>query len=743
MPEKKVILDVGGMTCATCALSVEKTLNNQKGVKDAAVNLAGETVSFQFDQNQNSFANLKKALKNIGYDLNTPLEENEEKKPDSSNDQVELRRTIATTILATIIMAIGMLFKAWEFRPLSLFILTTFTLFIFGWRYYRNAFQQIKNGLIGMDSLVALSTATAYGFSVFNTFNPDYWLQFGLEPFLFYEAAVMILAFVMVGKYIETRAKRKTSESLNLLKQRQANTVTILLNNEPHELPIDEVKTGQKVLVKPGEMIPVDGLIVEGESYIDESMISGEPLPVAKKINAVVFSGTMNQKGSLLVEVTKTGDDTLLAQIIARVQVAQGSKAPVQKLVDKIASIFVPLIIAIAILTFIVWYFFADGGFQLGLISAISVLVIACPCALGLATPTALVVGTGKAAENQILIKNAESLEKARGLTDVVFDKTGTLTEGKPSLVASIWQPNSETNFHKTLLIRLESHSEHPLAQAFVRGIQLEETLEIPITKFESSTGKGISAEYVGIRYTIGNETWMTENDVPISDEVLAEVSRLSDEGKTIVYFGGYQKLLAYFVISDQLRDGVAADIQDLQHAGINCHLYSGDAKKTTRYIAEQLGIHDWKGALLPHEKGDLIKELKQSGAQVAMVGDGINDSEALALADVSIAMSKGSDIAIDTADITLLNPKISKVRESILLSSLTMNTIKTNLFWAFIYNLIGIPIAAGVLYSSYGIQISPMFAAAAMAFSSISVVLNSLYLKRRIDRAIRHANSK
>jgi P-type Cu2+ transporter len=743
MGANKNILEVQGMTCATCALSVEKTLGKQKGVEAAIVNLADSSVNLSFDQQLNTFTALKKSLKDVGYTLIIPSDDAAEEIEYSEQNRAEkqLKKTVITAALSIAVMLIGMGFPSWAYTPYALFLLTSIVLFAFGFSYFKNAFGQIKNRMVGMDTLVALSTGIAYTFSVFNTFNPSYWTNKGLTPYLYYEAAVMILTFVMLGKYLEDRAKAKTGSALAKLKDRQADSVLIYRDGEEVEVSINEVKNGDLIIVKPGSMIPVDGKVAKGESYVDESMITGEPIPSAKHQNSSVYSGTINQNGHLEILTEAVSEGTLLAKIIQRVREAQGSKAPVQKLVDKVASVFVPIVIALAIITFIVWYFSGvDESLSQALITSISVLVIACPCALGLATPTALMVGMGKSAESQILIKDAESLERALHITDIVLDKTGTVTVGKPELESIVWTEGSESKFHISILHAIEQKSEHPLASAVVNALESDELLEIPLTRFESVTGKGIIADYVGISYKVGNLKWMQEHNVPIQDNQLLALKEASQIGKTVLFFGGHEKLIALLTVSDTLKENVIEDIKILLGKNIECHLYSGDSSETTSYVASQLGINSWKGSLLPEEKGIFIDALRREGKVVAMVGDGINDSEALAKADVSIAMGKGSDIAIDAAQITLLAPNLALILKAISISRLTMNTIRTNLFWAFIYNIIGIPIAAGVLYIKFDFLISPMIAAAAMAFSSISVVLNSLYLKRRIDRANRRA---
>lgn len=742
MNQKKIILDVKGMTCASCANSVETELNKLDGVDGAVVNLADESVSLGLDKSRSSFNDLKDSLKRIGYDLIIPSEGDETLKSDTNEFQTKLGQTVLAFALALIIMLLSMGFGAWSASPYLQFLLCSVVLINFGRTYFVKAFKLAILGKASMDSLVALSTSTAYLFSAFNTFFGEALYGASIQGHLYYEAAAMIIAFVSLGKLLESRAKKRTGDALQKLKDLQVKTVFKLVDNEVVETHIEEVNKGDILLVKPGSMIPADGLIIDGQAYVDESMITGEPMPVNKTQGDKVLSGTFNQNGTLHVQIQEAGDDTLLARIIQRVREAQGSKADVQRLVDKVSAIFVPVIIGLAILTFATWMLIGgENNLALALVTSLSVLVIACPCALGLATPTALMVGVGQAAENQILIKDAQSLEAAHKVTDIILDKTGTVTVGKPELTQIIWTENSDTPFHRSLLFNLEQNSEHPLAQAICSGLSGGETQSIPLQNFELENGLGIRADYVGLSYKVGNEEWMTQNNVPISDDHLQSMKKLQSEGKTVVYFGGYEKLLATLIIEDPLKENVVDDIRSLMDNGINVHLLSGDDSGTTAFVAEKLNIQNHKGQALPADKGDYVESLQNDSKVVAMVGDGINDSEALAKADVSIAMGKGSDIAIDAAQITLLNPGLKKLSQSIVISQKTMQTLRMNLFWAFIYNLIGIPLAAGLLYTTYGILISPMWAAGAMAFSSVSVVLNSLFLKRRIRKVIGHAN--
>lgn len=512
----------------------------------------------------------------------------------------------------------------------------------------------------------------------------------------------------------------------------QPKTVKLIRDGVEKELPISLVKVGYLLLVRPGEKIPVDGVVKNGSSYVDESMISGEPVPVEKTSGEKVFAGTVNQKGSFQFEAQKVGGDTILAQIIKMVQQAQGSKAPVQKLVDKIAGIFVPVVVGIAVLTFVTWMIFGgDNAFTHALLTSVTVLVIACPCALGLATPTAIMVGVGKGAENNILIKDAESLELAHKVNAIILDKTGTITEGKPEVTDLMWVDGGvEENQLKQILFSIESQSEHPLADAVANRLKEEEITNIPVDHFESITGRGVRASVNGVNYFVGNKKMVEENNITVTTDVNANATRLQSEAKTVVYFTNQQKVLAVIAIADKIKASSKAAIESLQGMGIDVYMLTGDNEQTAKAVAAHVGLNHYKAEVMPGEKADFVKSLQKQGKIVAMVGDGINDSHALAQADVSIAMGKGSDIAMDVAKMTLITSDLQSIPKALNLSTKTVRGIRQNLFWAFIYNVVGIPLAAGILYPLNGFLLDPMIAGAAMALSSVSVVSNSLRLK-------------
>ena len=606
-----------------------------------------------------------------------------------------------------------------------LWILATPVVFGLGREFYINAWRQLKHSTSNMDTLVAVSTGIAYTFSVFNLLFPDFWLSRGIEPHIYFEAASVIIAFILLGRLLEERAKQNTSTAIKKLIGLQPKTVTIIVDSDERTVPI----TGDTILVKPGERIAVDGMVVTGESYVDESMLNGEPVPLHKQSGKKVFAGTINQKGTFRFVADKIGSDTMLAQIIRMVQDAQGSKAPVQKLVDKIARFFVPAIISISIIAFVAWIFLAPtNGFTNGLLAMVTVLIIACPCALGLATPTAIMVGIGKGAEKGILIKDAQSLEIAQKIDTIILDKTGTITAGHPVVVESLWENGFEHT--RKILYSLEKLSEHPLSDAVVKTLQNEK--EISIDKFENVPGKGVKGMVGSQTYYVGNLSLLNDNHITIASHLQELANKWTQKAKTLVWFADSTQAIAAIALTDEIKQTSAEAISQLQKMGVEVYMLTGDNAISAQAISRKVGINHYKAGVLPNEKAQFIKELQANGKTVGMVGDGINDSAALAQADLSIAMGQGSDIAVDTAMATILSSDLLKIPETIRLSQLTIKTIYQNLFWAFIYNLIGIPIAAGIFYSVNGFLLNPMWASAAMAFSSVSVVLNSLRLKRK-----------
>jgi Cu2+-exporting ATPase len=730
----KKVYPVMGMHCAACANNVEKIVKKQEGVEDASVNLAAAVLTVDFNSDVVSPEQLKDAVMKIGFDLiideDNSMEEQEEAEH-SYYEQLQ-RKTVVAWIFALPVAFMGMFFMDFPGINWWMLVLSLPVLFYSGHAFYVNAWKQAKHFTSNMDTLVALSTSIAFLFSLFNTLYPQFWYEQGLEPHVYYEAATVIIAFVLVGKLMEEKAKGKTSMAIRKLMGLQPKTARILRDGKEEDILISELKKGDKVSVRPGERVPVDGLIVEGDTFIDESMISGEPIPVEKKLNDKVLAGTINQNGAFVMSAEKVGRETVLAQIIRMVQEAQGSKAPVQRIVDKVTAVFVPTVLAIAILTFIVWMIVGGvDDFSYAMLSAVSVLVIACPCALGLATPTALMVGIGKGAEAHILIKDAVALEQMRKVDTVVLDKTGTVTEGRPTVTG--WLHDAGwVNEHKSILYAAELKSEHPLALAIVEELKKDGNKPAIIDSFESRTGRGIVVTRGGKTYWAGSHRLLNDFGAKVSDLLKSMVEEYERSGKSLVYFGEESTLLAVIVISDKVKPTSIQAVKQMQAEGKYVVLLTGDGHLTAQNVAGEINANRFIAEALPDDKENVIKELQREGRVVAMVGDGINDSQALARADVSIAMGKGTDIAMDVAMVTLMTSDLLLLPKAFKLSRKTVRLIHQNLFWAFIYNLIGIPIAAGILFPMYGILLNPMIASAAMACSSVSVVLNSLSLNWR-----------
>ncbi|WP_407498489.1 heavy metal translocating P-type ATPase [Elizabethkingia anophelis] len=727
----KATYPVLGMTCASCAGSAENIVKNESGVVNASVNFATGNLSVEYLPNMTNTIQLQKAVLSGGYDLLIEDESTQHETLEAlHNRKFKLlkKKTLWAVLLSITVVIIGMFFMEIPYANPIMWLFSTPVVLWLGKDFFVNAWKQAKHKSANMDTLVALSTGIAYIFSVFNMLFADFWHQRGLHAHVYFEAASVIIAFILLGKLLEEKAKGNTSSAIKKLMGLQPkNVIVIQEDGTERQMAIEEVEVGNIIMVKPGEKIAVDGIVTSGNSYLDESMLSGEPIPVLKKENEKVFAGTINQKGSFQFKAVKVGKETMLAQIIKMVQDAQGSKAPVQKLVDKIAGIFVPTVISIAILTFILWLVWGgQNAVVQGLLAAITVLVIACPCALGLATPTAIMVGVGKGAENGILIKDAESLELAKKINTVVLDKTGTITEGKPQVTGIKWYNNDDTA--KNILLSIEKQSEHPLADAVVK--HLNEAATTPLSMFESITGKGAKADHNNETYLVGNKKFLTENNIIITKDLLKQADEWSKQSKTVIWFSNSKLALSVLAISDKIKETSVQAIKEMQNKGIELYMLTGDNEATARSIAEQTGIKHYKAEVMPQDKANFVKELQQQGKIVAMVGDGINDSTALATADVSIAMGKGSDIAMDVAKMTIISSDLTKIPQAIKLSRQTVATIKQNLFWAFIYNLIGLPIAAGILYPVNGFLLNPMIAGAAMALSSVSVVSNSVRLK-------------
>lgn len=731
---EKKSLPVTGMTCASCAGSVESMLQSQEGVLEAGVNYANQTAWVEYEADKVKLTDLQKIIRSIGYDLIIEQEEGKDLQEEAHQKHYkELKtKTIWASVLAFPVVVIGMFFMDLPYGNWIMLGLTAPVLFWFGRGFFANAIKQARHGKANMDTLVALSTGIAFLFSAFNTVYPQFLHNRGLHPHVYFEAAAVIVAFILLGKLLEERAKSNTSSAIKKLMGLQPKTVRVISDGVERDISIAQVEVGDRILVRPGERIPVDGIVASGSSFVDESMISGEPVPVEKKKGEKVFAGTVNQKGSFQFAAEKVGGDTILAQIIKMVQEAQGSKAPVQKLVDKIAGIFVPVVIGIAVLSFAVWMMAGgDSAFTHALLALVTVLVIACPCALGLATPTAIMVGVGKGAENNILIKDAESLELGHKVNAIILDKTGTITEGKPEVTDMIWiESSGQPEVWKGMLLGIESQSEHPLAEAVSRKLKAEGVELVVPDGFESITGKGVKASFGRTDYFVGNQKLLEECAIRIDEHLAATAEKLQEEAKTVIYFADSHRALAILAIADKIKETSAEAVGSLQKLGIEVYMLTGDNAQTAKAVADKVGIKHFRAEVLPAEKADFVSRLQQEGKVVAMVGDGINDSHALAQADVSIAMGRGSDIAMDVAKMTLISSDLKQIPKALRLSKLTVRTIKQNLFWAFVYNVIGIPIAAGILYPYTGFLLNPMVAGAAMALSSVSVVSNSLRLR-------------
>lgn len=721
------------MTCASCAISAQTILESTKGVTGVSVNYANNVASIEYIPTITDPKELQTAMRSIGYDLMIDETESAQDTLEELHSQKFRKlklKTFGAILLSIPVVAIGMFFMDMPYANYIMWAFSTPVIVWLGKDFFINAWKQAKHRSANMDTLVALSTGIAYLFSVFNTLFMEVWHNKGLHAHVYFEAATVVIAFILLGKLLEEKAKGNTSSALKKLIGLQPKTVTILnANGESEEIPIVKVNIGDTIVVKPGEKIAVDGKVISGKSFVDESMLSGEPLAIEKTEGSEVFAGTINQKGSFHFKTEKVGDSTMLGQIIKMVQDAQGSKAPVQKLVDKIAGIFVPVVLGISILTLILWVTLGgENGWTQGILSLVTVLVIACPCALGLATPTAIMVGVGKGAENGILIKDAESLELGRKVNAVVLDKTGTITEGKPKVTGIEWLNNNDSL--KPVLYNIEKQSEHPLAESVVKHLHENETIHVH--HFESITGFGAKAEVDGKTYFVGNKALLDQNNIVIAQELLVTANGWLSEAKTVIFFADNQQGHAVIAISDEIKETSVEAIRQLKKSGIEVYMLTGDNAQTAKAIAKKTGIDHYKAEVLPADKSEFVKQLQSEGKVVAMVGDGINDSNALTQADVSIAMGKGSDIAMDVARMVIISSDLTKIPIAFQLSKQTVSAIKQNLFWAFIYNVIGIPIAAGVLYPVNGFLLNPMIAGAAMTLSSLSVVSNSLLLKFR-----------
>jgi len=731
--EVKQTFPVLEMTCAACAVSVESMLKSVEGVTDASVNYANQSALVVYDPVAAPPEVLQQTVRSIGYDLVIETDNADEAKEASAQRHLAAigTRTTWSVLLSVPVVIIGMFFMDMPYGNWIMMVLSAPVVFYFGRNFFVNAWKQARHRKANMDTLVALSTGIAFAFSLFNTVYPEFWHRQGLHPHVYFEAAAVVIAFISLGKLLEEKAKSNTSSAIKKLIGLQPKTVRVVEGEVEKEVPLTAVRAGQIILVRPGERVPVDGRVTSGASFVDESMISGESVPVEKDEGAPVFAGTINQKGSFRFVAEKVGGDTVLSQIIRMVQEAQGSKAPVQQLVDKVAGIFVPVVIGISLLSFVAWIALGgENAFTHGLLAAVTVLVIACPCALGLATPTAIMVGVGKGAESGILIRDAESLELGHKVNAIILDKTGTITEGRPQVTGIAWAAGADEAMLSPVLYSMERQSEHPLAEAIARYFEDRATGSLTIDRFNSITGKGIEAVVSGTKFHAGSAGMIRALGLDIPAGLTNIAAPWLEAANTVIWFASDKEVLAAVAIADAMKEGSKEAVTRLRQMGIEVYMLTGDSLVTAKAIAAQAGISEFRAETMPADKAAFVKQLQAQGKIVAMAGDGINDSQALAQADVSIAMGKGSDIAIDVAKMTLISSDLRSIPKALELSRRTVRTIRQNLFWAFIYNIIGIPLAAGVLYPINGFLLNPMIAGAAMALSSVSVVGNSLRLK-------------
>ncbi|GIK83984.1 MAG: copper-translocating P-type ATPase [Patescibacteria group bacterium] len=745
--DKIISFHISGMHCASCATNVQRKLSKSKGVVNAQVNYANEQATVEIDEQMFDAQAAASAVKDLGYTAHIGMHDHSDLSEKEREQELKSLKTklIVSGILTTLLLIGAMVPFAPEILMSSLvmLILATPVQFWVGKRYYQSAWSALINKTTNMDTLIALGTSVAYFYSlavvvIQYVFGPEYFMKFGVEDHVYFEVASTIITLILLGKYLEIRAKGQTSQALKKLIGLQAKTAHLVESSgKIVEVAIEKVQVGDVLQVKPGEKVPVDGQIVSGESSVDESMVTGESLPVAKKVGDTVIGATINATGSFQMKAKKVGSETMLSNIIELVKQAQGSRPPIQKLVDQVSSVFVPAVILLSILTFVIWYFLGPEPVLVrSLVSMISVLIIACPCALGLATPTSLMVGVGKGAQNGILIKNAEALEVANKVTTVLFDKTGTITKGKPEVqsITFVGKISKEDQTHlESVIYEVEKLSHHPLAGAVVNyfDVQNRTSSKIEIEKFEDVSGKGVKAIVKKKELLIGTEAFLKLHNITITQAVNEQVSQLQQKGQTVSYVAYGGEVVSYIAIADSIKESAKEVVAGLKKMGITSIMVTGDNQKTAQSIASQAGIEKVFAQVLPEEKEKRVAQLRQQKEVVAFVGDGINDAPALAAADVGIAMGGGTDVAIESAGITLLRSDVSLVPASIRLSKETMKNIRQNLVWAFGYNVVLIPVAMGVLYPLWGIQLNPILASAAMALSSVSVVANSLRLKK------------
>jgi Cu+-exporting ATPase len=740
---EKITLPVEGMSCASCVEKIEKSLHRFAGVTKAVANFATEKVSIEYIPGVVGLSDFRQAVEQAGaYRIIETFEEKESEDVERIARERSCRTLKIKFIISAVMSALILLGSMQKFIPLLssvpqdkmfiiLFLLTTPVLFWGGSQFIRGFWIALKHKSADMNSLIAIGTSAAYIFSVGNTFLPQIFTVGGQESHVYFDTTAVIIALILLGRLLEAKAKGQTSEAIKKLLGLQAKMARVIRDGKEIDIPVEKVQVGDIVVVRPGEKIPVDGIIKEGYSSVDESMVTGESIPVEKRKEDTVIGATINKTGSFKFQATKVGKETMLAQIIKLVQEAQGSKAPIQRLADKIAGIFVPIVVLIAIMTFFIWSLFGPRpSFTFALLSFVSVLIIACPCALGLATPTAIMVGTGKGARNGILIKSGESLETAHKLNTIVLDKTGTITKGEPEVTDVIATNNLSEKELLEKAASVENVSEHPLGEAIVKYAKSKNLKITDVEEFNSITGHGVVAKIDDVGIILGNLKLMEQEGIKL-DEYEKKFRELTEDGKSPVFVAMDGKLSGIIAVADTLKQDSKDAIEELKKMGLEVIMITGDNEKTASAIAKKVGVNKVLAEVLPEHKAFEVKKLQEQGKLVGMVGDGINDAPALASADIGIAIGSGTDVAIESSDITLIGGELTKVVTAIKLSRQTMKVIKQNLFWAFFYNTVGIPIAAGVLYPFFGILLSPIIAAAAMAFSSVSVVSNSLRLRK------------
>ncbi|MEK6969015.1 MAG: heavy metal translocating P-type ATPase [Nanoarchaeota archaeon] len=726
---KQTTIKISGMHCQSCVTVLDKALSKEKGVKLANVNFSTEKAAIEFDEKQTSEDNLLQAIKNKGYQGHVMAEDShdhhaislESKKQKEELNRLELK-VILSAIFAVPTLLLGMFFtrNPIPFQDYIMWVLATPVQFYIGKQFYQGTWAALKNKTTNMDTLITMGTSAAYFYSV-------YVILFATQGHQYFEAAAILITLVVLGKYLEAVAKGKTSEAISRLMKIGAKTATVIKKGKEEKIPIDNVQKGDLVLVRPGEKIPVDGVVVEGHSTIDESLVTGESIPVEKKKGDLVIGSTINKVGSFKFKATKIGAETTLSRIIKLIEEAQTKKAPIQRFADEVSAYFVPIVIIIAIVTFIVWFFIANASIDFALIAAVAVLVIACPCALGLATPTAIMVGTGKGAKQGILIKGGDALETAHKLKSVVFDKTGTITKGKPEVTDII---GKDKNKILEIAGSIEKDSEHPLAEAIVNKAKQSKVSWKKVSDFKALVGRGVKAKIGKKEHYLGNLKLMKERKVNLSS-FKNRLIELENEGKTVMILSEGKTALGLIAVADEIKEDSPQAIKKLQNLGIKVYMITGDNPRTAQAIAKKAGIKNFFAEVLPEEKADYVKKLQREG-KVGAVGDGINDAPMLAQADIGIAMGSGTDVAMETGSVVLMRDSLLDIPKAIKLSKITMSKIRQNMFWAFIYNILGIPIAAGVLYPFTGWLLNPMIAGGAMALSSVSVITNSLLLRRK-----------